>query len=341
MTSRKRKWEATLNSDPWTGLTSDAGLSGPNARRVSADAPWDFFWARDDGKYALVLRHAAPASAASALPNLRGIEVLSRPVSDDRPAIVFRLQDSQQKDLFVQLCNDIIAAACRAKDEREAVALAIARTWRWHHLLRDGGDSRLSVEEQKGLIGELTVLRDVLFPVMSKADAVNAWVGPTGAPKDFEIGTLCIEAKARRGSATPYVAISSEFQLDHTGCSELFLHVADVALEPLEGGGGQTLDELVARVVELVNSDSPLAAQKLEQLTAAVGYRLEDDYSDNRWSVGELRVFRVTPEFPKIAGIGLPAGVSGVRYSLALGECAAFAIDTGDLTAAVGGACGH
>lgn len=330
-----------MNSDPWTGLTSHVGLSGPNARRVSADAPWDFFWARDDGKYALVLRHAAPASAASDLPNLRGIEVLSRQVSDDRPAIVFRLQDSQQKDLFVQLCNDIIAAAGRGTDETEAVALAVARTWRWHHLLRDGGDSRLSVQEQKGLIGELTVLRDVLFPVMSKSDAVNAWMGPTGAPKDFEIGTLCIEAKARRGSATPYVAISSEFQLDLTGCNELFLHVTDVALEPLEGGVGRTLDELVADVVQLVSSDSPLAAQKLEQLTAAVGYRLEDDYSDNRWSVGEIRVFHVTDDFPRIGGMQLPTGISSVRYSLALGDCEPFAIEAGDLRTAVGGACGH
>jgi len=38
------------------------------------------------------------------------------------------------------LCRDIVECTARAKSEREAVALTLARTWRWHHLLR-GGDT--------------------------------------------------------------------------------------------------------------------------------------------------------------------------------------------------------
>ena len=330
-----------MTSDPWAGLTSHVSMSGPNARRVDADAPWDFFWARDDGKYALVLRHSAPAIAAADLPKLRGVELVARPLSDDNPAIVFRLQDAEQKDLFVQLCQDILAATANAKTEKEAVTLAIARTWRWHHLLRNGRDTRLSLEEQKGLIGELTVLRELLFPVMSKSDAIGSWVGPTGAPKDFEVGGLCIEAKARRGSATPYVSISSEFQLDMTGCTDLFLHVTDVALEPAESKAGRTLDGMVADVAALVSADSGLAVERLEQLLSAVGYRREDDYSDSHWSIGSVRIFHVREDFPRIASMALPAGVSGVRYSLALGECDPFAIEADQLKSAVGGACGH
>ena len=330
-----------MSDDPWAGLATHVGLSGPNARRVSADAPWDFFSARDEGKLALVLRHAAPAAQAADLPNLRGIDVLATPVSDDRPAIVLRLTDSQHKDLFLQLCRDIVGATATARTEQEAVALAMAQTWRWHHLLRAGTDGRMSIEEQKGLVGELTVLRTMLFPVMSITDAVNSWAGPAGAPKDFEIGSLCIEAKARRGSATPYVAISSEFQLDPTGCSGLFLHVTDVAQEPLDGGQGRTLDEIVGEVVAVVSGDSPVAAQKFEQLLAAVGYRPEDDYSDVRWSIGDIRIFKVTDDFPRIAGMSLPAGVSSVRYSLLLSECEPFAFDASELSKIVGGACGH
>jgi hypothetical protein len=317
------------------------GLAGPNARRVSADAPWDFFWVRDEGKCGLVLRHQAPAIAQSSLPNLRGLEVLSRPVTGEHPAVVFRLQDSQQKDLFLQLCNDILAAADRAGTEHEAVNLAIARTWRWHHLLRGGSDRRLSPEEQKGLIGELIVLRDRLLPQLSTIDAVNAWVGPTGAPKDFEIGTLCIEAKARRGSATPYVAISSEHQLDPSGCTALYLHVSEVALEPLDGGAGHTLEEIVSAVVDQVTTASPMAGERLAQLIAAVGYRPEDDYSDSRWSTGVIRIFEVTGDFPRLAGTDMPAGVGSVRYSLALNECEPYRIEQELLKAAIGGACGN
>lgn len=61
--------------------------------------------------------------------------------------------------------------------------------------------SRLSAEEQKGLIGELLVLERYLIPLFGPADATSAWVGPTGSPKDFECGRTAIEAKARRGAA--------------------------------------------------------------------------------------------------------------------------------------------
>ena len=330
-----------MSEDPWAGLATHVGLSGPNARRVSAEAPWDFFWARDEGKCALVLRHQAPIIAQATLPNLRGVEVLSRPVTEERPAVVFRLQDTQQKDIFLQLCNDILAAGDRAATEQEAVNLAVARTWRWHHLLRGGSDRRLSHEEQKGLIGELAVLREQLLPELSAIDAVNAWVGPTGAPKDFEIGTLCVEAKARRGSATPYVAISSEHQLDPAGCTALYLHVSDVALEPMDGGAGRTLDEIVTSIIRQITTLSPLAGERVDQLITAVGYRPEDDYSDNRWSTGVIRIFEVAGDFPRLAGTGMPAGVGSVRYSLALNECEPYRIEQEVLKAAIGGACGH
>ena len=76
-------------------------------------------------------------------------------------------------------------------------------------------------------------------------------------------------------------------------------------------------------------------------MLAAVGYRAEDDYSDNRWSIGDIRIFRVTDDFPRIAGMRLPAGISSVRYSLMLRECERFAIEESELSKAVGVACGH
>ena len=53
------------------------------------------------------------------------------------------------------------------------------------------------------MIGELLVLESVLLPHMEASAAVTAWRGPLGSPKDFEIGRVAIEVKARRGGATP------------------------------------------------------------------------------------------------------------------------------------------
>lgn len=325
------------SDDPWRNLSPDGSLSGPNARRVSAELPWDYFWARDgDGRYLLVLRHAAPVLAVSELPHLRGIEVLPRPVSADRPALVFRLLDSQQRDIFRQLCEDIVAAGAHAASEMEAVRASVRRTWRWHHLLRGGTDRRLSPEEQKGLIGELHVLRTILLARLSARDALTAWVGPLGAAKDFEIGTLCIEAKARRGTSNPHVMISSELQLDPGGCSSLYLHVTDVAREPAGAENGRTLHEHVAEVIAAIGGPDAPASDRLEQLLLAAGYRPDDDYSDCRWSIGETRIFTVGEEFPRITASELVQGVTEVRYSVALSACEPFVVDPEELRITVG-----
>ena len=87
------------------------------------------------------------------------------------------------------------------------------RTWRWHHLLRGGGSTLCyRLEEQKGLLGELLVLERPFCCLTSGAStAVAAWRGPLGSPKDFEIGRVAIEVKARRGGAIArHVAITSE-----------------------------------------------------------------------------------------------------------------------------------
>ena len=196
----RKTWPAMTTNDPWKELAAPETTNALSARRVDASMPWGFFWARDaDRRHLLLLRHDAEASPTGRVPRLKGIETtLSEREADGSRLLALRLLDPAQRDIFHRLCLDIIASTARAFSEAEAVANALARTWRWHHLLRGGADGRLSIEEQKGLIGELLVLDELLLPVIQVIDALTAWRGPLGAPKDFEVGRICIEAKARR-----------------------------------------------------------------------------------------------------------------------------------------------
>ena len=73
---------------------------------------------------------------------------LSPPDESDTQLLAFKLLDSNQRDIFQTLCEDIISAASQAKSEVGAVSAALTRTWRWHHLLRGGRGTLLSLEEQ-------------------------------------------------------------------------------------------------------------------------------------------------------------------------------------------------
>jgi len=333
------KWWAAMSDDPWKDLTPPSSADALNARRVGAEMPWGFFWARGiDRRCLLLLRHAEDASPKLRLPHLKGIETALTDVDGDRNrTLVLRLLDSAQRDIFHRLCLDIMASAAGAETETDAVAIALARTWRWHHLLRGGGDGRLSPEEQKGLIGELLVL-DQLLRSLSARDAVSSWRGPLGAPKDFEVGRLSVEAKARRGAATPYIAISSEHQLDVTGVDTLFLHVAELDQAQSDAPGGFTLSEIARRLHSAIGITDQLAADLFETLLSAAGFDWEDDYSDVKWIQGPDRLYRVGDGFPCITPASFPGGVLNVRYSVSLFECEPFRVPVDVLAATLEGA---
>lgn len=328
----------TMQSDPWKDLTPPSAASAINARRVDESNPWGFFWARAmDGKCLLVLQHGAESSPAKKLPSLKGVEVTVTDGDGQHSLmLVFRLLDARQRDIFHQLCIDIVAAGAAARTESEAVELAVARTWRWHHLLRGGAGGRLSEDEQKGLIGELLVLERHLLPRLSPADSLAAWRGPLGAPKDFEVGRIGIEAKARRGAATPHVIITSEHQLDGKGCDLLFLHVVDLSHAPEGAARAFTVSDAAHRVRDQMSLDNS-ATDRYESLLAATGFRWEDDYSDFKWVEGASRIYGVTESFPRVTAMEIATGVSNVRYSISLVECEQFAIEAKTLDEAISG----
>ena len=315
-----------MTENPWREIQAPSIADSVNARRVDAELPWNFFWARgEDRNVLLTLRHAEESAPVTPPPKLRGIEVtLSPPDQANTRTLALKLLDSNQQDIFHSLCRDIISVAARAESEAEAVSVALMRTWRWHHLLRGGGAALLSLEEQKGLLGELLVLERVMLLHTGASAAVTAWRGPLGSPKDFEIGRVAIEVKARRGGATPSVAITSEDQLDESGVDFLFLYVVELDEAPEDATDGLTVRDVADQVREHLYSLDPGAAGVFESLVSAAGVRPEDDYSHFHWLEGPSRVYLVTGEFPRIARSDLRPGVSYVRYTVSLDDCEPF-----------------
>ena len=167
--------------NPWREISAPSLATSVNARRVDANLPWNFFWARAaDNAILLTMSLSGESVPSTPLPRLKDIEVSISP-PDDRGSriLAFKLHDNSQQDLFHTLCQDIISASGTSATEGEACSIALMRTWRWHHLLRGGG-SGLSAEEQRGLLGELRVLEQLLLPELSASAAVEAWRGPLG-----------------------------------------------------------------------------------------------------------------------------------------------------------------
>ena len=319
----------TEQSDPWKDISPPAQASSVSGRRVDPELQWALYWAIDtDNGCLLILRHKAENRPEGRLPNLQGLEIETRqPQSEDQELLVIRLKDNEQREIFYRLCLDIIEATRPAKSEADAIGRFLARTWRWHWLLRGGKDDKLSDEEQKGLIGELWLLHHHLIPKIGAMGSVQAWAGPLDAPKDFEIGRICIEAKAKRGAATPFITISTEHQLDTSGVDKLFLSVLEVNQSLGNNAKGISVTDMAKNILEDIQEKDAPAVALFEKKLLAYGFDWAHDYSDSKWLLGANTLYEVTEGFPRITPGMYQAGVSKVRYSISLHDCEPFQIN--------------
>jgi len=307
------------NDTPWSGL--EAGKI--DTRRVAASARWNWFWAvMPRADVALVLQLSNLPEPAPDLPKLRNLEIRFQTLPGG-PILYIRLKDNAQLELFETLCRDVMAAGELAETEAEALERAIGRTFRWHYLLRGGRLEVLSEEAQKGLIGEIEVLK-LLIATLGAKPALTAWTGPSGAPKDFELKADCIEVKARRGASQPFVKITSEHQLADVTERRLWLVV--LAVDKVQPPHGRTLTEHVDEVTDLLERTEPSAIMDWDLHLADVGYDVLHDYSAWRWIVSSPEFHAVAEGFPRIAA-PVPLGVTSVTYALALSACAPFRTD--------------
>jgi hypothetical protein len=313
------------NDTPWSGLETGA----VDTRRVSASARWNWFWAvMPRADVALALQLSALPKLAPDLPKLRSLEIRFQTLPGG-PILYIRLKDNAQLELFETLCRDVMAAAELAHTEAEVLERAIGRTFRWHYLLRGGKLEVLSEDAQKGLIGEIEVLK-LLIPILGAKSALTAWTGPAGAPKDFEIKADCIEVKARRGASQPFVRITNEHQLGDVPGRRLWLAV--LAVDKVQLPHGRTLTEHVSKITELLERSEPSAIMDWDLHLADAGFDGLHDYSAWRWIVSAPEFHAVTEGFPRIAA-PVPLGVSTVSYALALSACSPFRADWGDVKA--------
>ena len=320
-----------MTNDPWSGISRPRG-SGVSARRVDPDHLFNFFWALShEGHCLLIMEYASAVSVNDRRPKLGEIRIVETRNDGETARFILELTKGENREIFQQLCTDIIDSARSCADEKSALSTVIRRTWRWHGMLKGGRDERLGPEKQKGLIGELRVLELSLLPRFTPSDALSFWHGPEGTPKDFSIGNVSIEAKAKRGSSKPFVKISSEDQLDNSTVDSLYLAVTYVDEAASDIDGATTLSDYIRELAEIIESADAGSLGYFEARLDEAGYSFAHDYSDSFWIVGETVWYRVDDDFPKVSRDNLSDAIDKVEYNVDIATCDAWLVEATEI----------
>ncbi len=302
---------------PWSDIRKPA--DGVYVRKVADAATHDFYWGRDSqGRYLLILplegEHADFVNKK--ILKISGISIDLKYVNDvSAQGFILCLERTEDADIFLRLCNVLIAVVEKAEGSREALSLIFSQLKRWKAFLSGGSRKILQPHEIRGLFSELLFLKRLLHEEkINPIAALEAWQGPIRGAQDFILGDCAIEIKSLSGTARGTVRISSEDQLE-SSLSRLYLHIYFLA-EAHESSEGASLNALVRELSGII-TDAKALELLWDRLTHA-GYIDLSDYDTPSMKSIQRRTYRVEKNFPRLVPSTLDAGLSNVSYELAL-----------------------
>ncbi len=260
-------------------------------------------------------------------PECRGLELIAVALGS-QPHLGVRLRDAACADVFTALAEDVAPRVAAASGAKQAAAELLGRLRRWQQFLTAARDL-LSIEAQRGLWGELHVLRTHLLPALGAAASVAGWKASAAAHQDFQFSGGAVEVKTTAAKQPQSVRITSERQLDDTGVGALFLHVVVVDEREVPAGGsapGQSLPALIADTRAELSAD-PVALAAFNDRLLDRGWldAHASRYEGRRWTVRGERTYQVRRGFPRLVEVDLPTGVGDVNFAVSLAACEPFA----------------
>ncbi len=216
-------------------------------------------------------------------------------------------------ELFSAMVSDVLQAILTdsIEESRRELHVFLGRVRAWQEFMRKGAVP-LSVENEVGLVGELTLLEKMLEVGLVPEAAIGAWRGPLGGLRDFELGFGAIEVKTTIASNGMIAKIGSLEQLDDSNCKPIFLGAVKYALREC----GQTLPEKITAIRSRLESD-PITLFEFDDRVLAAGYMTtHSSQYHRRYFLREITILEITESFPKLMHGNVTPGVISARYEI-------------------------
>lgn len=253
----------------------------------------------------------------------KGVGIFTIEVADNIELNIYLL-DNELKDIFSLFIQNILEDIENSVTESEAITTTLNVVSKWKKLFDKINFNGLSLEQQKGLIGELLFLNYLLNDEKTSTNAVNAWTGTEQdfQAKDFTLGSVGVEVKFT-ASKQPRIKVSNERQLDAENLSELFLVL--YSTEAVKDNG-ISLNSIVEQTQQKISTEEERSVFNAKlQLN---GYFDEDkEHYGRMYSFKKTFVFAVTSQFPKIVKNHLPLGIYDTSYSIEISAVENFIVE--------------
>jgi Putative PD-(D/E)XK family member, (DUF4420) len=226
-----------------------------------------------------------------------------------------RLVDQMLIGVFETLCIDLANEVSSTKTEEAAIRLLKTRVRAWEKLFASSHDGLLTRSQVIGLIGELTLLSDLIESrSMSIATALKAWQGPFGSDQDFILANEAIEAKTIREDINE-ISISSLEQLNTDRFSKIQLVINRYRDVAHDEKNAISLNELATKLGSAFSFD-PMLLRDFNSSLLEAGYFYHESYDQISIAIVQKDAFDVIADFPRLMPSSVASGIIGAKYQI-------------------------
>lgn len=220
-------------------------------------------------------------------------------------------------DLFQKMIRelaDITLAHADSSSEKSFRAL-VGRIRAWQEFMRKSRTA-LCAEEERGFVGELSMLVRLIELGLPAVAVLRAWEGPLDGIHDFVFGSGAIEVKSSLSSVGFPARIASLDQLDDAHHQPLFVAAVRLRVDV----EGLTLPQHIGLLRKCLGGDSESLRLFHDRLLSAGYNEAQSHYYDQRLSVSDVRLIEVAEGFPRLIPGNVPVGVRKVNYDIELDQ---------------------
>ena len=293
----------------------DMATKGGGLREVSPTHPLRLFYGADEFARARFVMISKDKPGLPQLSDLVKVERGQREI-DSKWTLSLTLLDDRVLEVFLRLSEDLVRRSATANSEAQAIASILSTLDDWRRLLKTRGRDVLTLDELRGLVGEVWVATNHFDVSHCVLEVIDAWVGPHGHPQDFAFATLGAFEVKSVGPTAKRVKITSAEQLDSPGLP-LELIVLTIPNASESTPGAVTLVQLATVLrARYIGAGGDPAGFDIKFEALGVKLRLAF-YSETWFSIDAIQTYEVSNDFPAIRASALPPEISGVQYQIA------------------------
>jgi hypothetical protein len=291
----------------------------PVFKRVDETHPYDLYLGVDVQESPVLM--LLSGRSVEQLPRLKSLEVSQNLRHDGKFAVLISLSTSDLLHPFCSVCDDLIGSLRNFTPPGAEAQYLLTRLEKWRRLLETTRKG-LSQPQLLGLIGELLFL-ERLITRFGSASALTSWLGPSGAPQDFQTGGQLYEIKVCPIGA--HIVIISSLEQLNTANTPTTLVTFSIGTSSIEQEGAFTPNAIVSRIRHTLADDSA-ASSNFELKLAELGFDEAQPECDDGFLVDTERAFEIRDSFPRLTSASVPNAIPTATYSLDLDRCAEFEI---------------